>query len=107
MDTQPEEISDGILIKFVPSIGYNKRFNFLGDMESEHEKEEPRAKEEPSVRHEINISHEDLSDVSDLEDSIGGQSDNENVPSPKPEEKVNGKEIRDRSPSPEQKKVYF
>lgn len=86
VDTQPEEISDG-------------------DMESEHEKEEPRAKEEPSVRHEINISHEDLSDVSDLEDSIGGQSDNENVPSPKPEEKVNGKEIRDRSPSPEQKKI--
>ncbi|CAG9767940.1 unnamed protein product [Ceutorhynchus assimilis] len=46
-DTKPEDISDG-------------------DMESDHEKGETKEKNE------LNISHEDLSDVSDLEDSIGG-----------------------------------
>ncbi|EFA01123.1 zinc finger CCCH domain-containing protein 18 [Tribolium castaneum] len=59
VDTLPEEISDG-------------------DMESDHEKEPERKKEEPkNVRQEININHEDLSDVSDLDESIGGHSDDE------------------------------
>ncbi|XP_044254292.1 zinc finger CCCH domain-containing protein 18 isoform X2 [Tribolium madens] len=59
VDTLPEEISDG-------------------DMESDHEKEPEHKKEEPkNVRQEININHEDLSDVSDLDESIGGHSDDE------------------------------
>ncbi|KAL1501343.1 hypothetical protein ABEB36_006678 [Hypothenemus hampei] len=54
MDTNPEDISDG-------------------DMESDNEK--PKLK---SPKNDLKISHEDLSDVSDLEDSIGGNSDDEN-----------------------------
>ncbi|XP_063919957.1 zinc finger CCCH domain-containing protein 18 isoform X2 [Zophobas morio] len=59
VDTLPEEISDG-------------------DMESDHEKEViVKEKEVKEVRREININHEDLSDVSDLDESIGGPSDDE------------------------------
>ncbi|KAJ8948832.1 hypothetical protein NQ318_013484 [Aromia moschata] len=43
-------------------------------MESEHEKDDV-PKEDNVCRPEINISHEDLSGVSDLEESIGGHSD--------------------------------
>lgn len=60
IDTQPEEISDG-------------------DIESDQEKASSGGGKEKSetVRHDININHEDLSDVSDLDESIGGHSDDE------------------------------
>jgi nuclear protein NHN1 len=52
---------------------------FLGDMESDHEKEPEDTKEKEITipRREININHEDLSDVSDLDESIGGPSDDD------------------------------
>ncbi|CAG9856503.1 unnamed protein product [Phyllotreta striolata] len=82
VDTQPEEISDG-------------------DIESDHEKEEASTKVEPAaVRRDINISHEDLSDVSDLEDSMGGNSDS----SPKRTDVENSPFKNDRPSSPDQKK---
>lgn len=46
-------------------------------MESDQENDSHRFKEE-KCRPELNISHEDLSDVSDLEESIGDHLDNEN-----------------------------
>ncbi|XP_019763725.2 zinc finger CCCH domain-containing protein 18 isoform X2 [Dendroctonus ponderosae] len=55
-DTKPEDISDG-------------------DMESDQEK--PAVPVEKAKKPDINISHEDLSDVSDLEDSMGGTFDEE------------------------------
>ncbi|XP_060519897.1 zinc finger CCCH domain-containing protein 18 isoform X2 [Cylas formicarius] len=58
-DTQAEDVSEG-------------------DMESENEKEEPELKKDDLThRPELNISHEDLSDVSDLEDSLGGNTEDE------------------------------
>ncbi|CAH1961174.1 unnamed protein product [Acanthoscelides obtectus] len=60
-DTMPEAISDG-------------------DMEIEQEKDTAKGKEktgQPKSGNEINISHEDLSDVSDLEDSMGAHFDQE------------------------------
>lgn len=58
-DTKPEDISDG-------------------DMESDQEKEPILHKKDlSSPKAEINIRHEDLSDVSDLEDSIGANSDDD------------------------------
>lgn len=44
-------------------------------MESDNEKQSNTR--EKSEKGEINISHEDLSDVSDLEDSMGGNSEEE------------------------------
>ncbi|XP_045462330.1 zinc finger CCCH domain-containing protein 18-like isoform X2 [Harmonia axyridis] len=57
-DIEPEEISDG-------------------DIESEYEKEQPKELSKPHS--EINISHEDLSDVSDLEDSLGHSDDDKDA----------------------------
>lgn len=50
----------------------------LGDMESDQENDSQRFKEE-NRRPEINISHEDLSDVSDLEGSIGENLENDGM----------------------------
>lgn len=59
-DTQPEEISEG-------------------DMESENEKKSNASSAKSEERKEpaqnVNMNHEDLSDVSDLDDSIGAHSD--------------------------------
>ncbi|KAG5879998.1 hypothetical protein JTB14_010117 [Gonioctena quinquepunctata] len=81
-DTQPEEISDG-------------------DIESDQEKTN---KSNSVPKPEINISHEDLSDVSDLEDSIGSRSDNDL--GAQPEEKTNDSQSKEeRVASPDIKKV--
>lgn len=45
-------------------------------MESDHEKSEPERKPEKK-KEEINIAHDDLSDVSDLDDSIGASTEDE------------------------------
>nr|XP_023025257.1 zinc finger CCCH domain-containing protein 18-like isoform X2 [Leptinotarsa decemlineata] len=84
-DTQPEEISDG-------------------DIESDHDKDVvTTSRSNNGPKPEINISHEDLSDVSDLEDSMGGHSDEREVFN---EEKTNGTQSKDEKiPSPEVKKV--
>jgi nuclear protein NHN1 len=76
VDTQPEEISDG-------------------DMESDHEKEPEDTKEKEITipRREININHEDLSDVSDLDESIGGPSDDDHED--KDGKKLNGDAKKD------------
>lgn len=76
--------------------------DLTGDMESEHEKE-PEKKEEPkTVRPEININHEDLSDVSDLDDSIGGHSEDER--DNKEDKKPNGDAKKEEVDMPNQEK---
>lgn len=51
---------------------------YAGDMESDQENDVKDFKEVVR-RPEINISHEDLSDVSDLEESLGGNLDNDDI----------------------------
>ncbi|KAJ8919692.1 hypothetical protein NQ315_006220 [Exocentrus adspersus] len=86
-DTQPEEISDG-------------------DMESDHEKE-ASAPTENASRPEINISHEDLSDVSDLDDCMGDNSDEEHKEEDKKAQENSTGHLNEKtkSTSPEHKKV--
>ncbi|KAF7269712.1 hypothetical protein GWI33_017232 [Rhynchophorus ferrugineus] len=60
VDTQPEDVSDG-------------------DMESDHDRDNSHEKPPSPAKADLNISHEDLSDVSDLEDSMGANSDDDNV----------------------------
>lgn len=86
VDTQPEEISEG-------------------EMEFDHEKEENIPKEENVPRTKINISHEDLSDVSDLEDSIGDHSEDGQHESKEDDNKIDVPQIEVGSNSPEIKKV--
>ncbi|XP_066257701.1 zinc finger CCCH domain-containing protein 18 isoform X1 [Euwallacea similis] len=88
-DTRPEDISDG-------------------DMESDHGSSRNKVE-----KGKVTITHEDLSDVSDLEDSIGGHSENERPiepkkhNEPKTEEKNDHREdLEDKSRNVE-KKVPF
>lgn len=81
-------------------------------MESDNEKDEDIPKENSVSRPEINISHEDLSDVSDLEDCIGDNSD-EDQQDHKDEDSVlrensnNHLSGKKKSISPEPKKVFY
>lgn len=77
-DTQPEDVSDGML-GFITFCDYLTLFFVLGDMESDHERDNSHEKPPSPSKADLNISHEDLSDVSDLEDSMGGHSDDDNI----------------------------
>ncbi|XP_050316022.1 zinc finger CCCH domain-containing protein 18-like isoform X2 [Anthonomus grandis grandis] len=82
-DVKPEDISDG-------------------DMESDTEKK--TVGKSQGEKQEINISHEDLSDVSDLEDSLGAHSDDKKESENKSNEEVkkdlNGDENQKRVEKP-------
>lgn len=86
-DTAPEEISDG-------------------DMESDHEEPE-RKSPKLAQKQEINITHEDLSDVSDLEDSMGGRTEDEEDEKKIDDEKTESDEnnIQNKSYENDAKKV--
>lgn len=77
---------------------------FLGDMESDQENDSQRFKEEKR-RPEINISHEDLSDVSDLEGSIGGNLENDGMNEGDP--KKDGEPTEYKNLSPDSKQVIL
>lgn len=79
-------------------------FTYAGDMESDQESEH-QFKEE-NRRPEINISHEDLSDVSDLEESLGGNLDNDDITNEE-DSKKNEISTENKNSSPETKQVLL
>lgn len=72
-------------------------------MESDQESDHP-VKEE-TRRPEINISHEDLSDVSDLEESLGGNLDNDDIINE--ESKKSELSMDNKNSSPDTKQVII
>lgn len=56
---------------------FSQFVSISGDIESDSEKE--KVKETPKPHTDLNISHEDLSDVSDLEDSLGHSDDDKDA----------------------------
>lgn len=64
---------------------------YLGDIESD-EKSDNEEKNEEVKKVGININHDDLSDVSDLDESIGGPTDNEEEVDEKKEEETESQE---------------
>lgn len=72
-------------------------------MESEQEIEEQHFKE--STKSNINIVHEDLSDVSDLEESLGGNLDADDKMTEN--ESKRGDVITENNNSPDNKQVFM
>lgn len=77
----------------------------------ESDQERPASPKEKPEKNELNISHEDLSDVSDLEDSIGeAHSEDEKVQerkkSPTPSDRAErSNSVNDTEPKQPEKKV--
>lgn len=92
-------------------MSFNPPFNFfyysLGDMESDTDKKSNASSNKSNKKNEttqnISINHEDLSDVSDLDDSIGGHSDEEALEKQASELRQQIDEIR--NPEFEQNKI--